>query len=603
MRDLVGSSLKSRLYLMVFLAFLPIAGLIFYINEKQKAYETDAIFQKTMLLAKAAANEEALQLESTRNLLIIISHLFSKSKNDPERFSDLLSELLEHANGYKEFGVLSSDGRLLATSHPRNSSRNYEKHLPLSTLQNSGKMSVIPYKGEHIDGEPVLYVTFPITADRQEETLLAFAAANLNRMNRAILDQLKELPQGSYLTLLDHLQGGIRYNVDAGRWSVSKNFDPELRRQIAKRQSGTLSATDGSGVMRIYGFAPLNSVSANSPVTLVLEEPSLAALEAVQGIFWRNLVLLMISALIAIIFIWRAGNHIILKPVDAMVKASRQLADGLLDARIGNIGAADEFCHLAKVFDEMAASLKMQIEREKQISASLQDSREQFRNLVAYQHETLEEERIRIARELHDQFGQSLTILKMDLSWIKKHLSGNRSMLDQKIGVMAEIIDDTMQNLHAVTAELRPIILDDFGLAAALEWQIEEFGKRTGIACRFENNGYEPDLNKAQATAIFRIFQETLTNIIRHASADRVVVRLKKEENAKEELILQVEDNGRGITQDEIDNPKSYGLLGMRERLHPLNGDVAFEDGSGAGTCVTVRLPLAQKQMTKGIAS
>jgi signal transduction histidine kinase len=136
------------------------------------------------------------------------------------------------------------------------------------------------------------------------------------------------------------------------------------------------------------------------------------------------------------------------------------------------------------------------------------------------------------------------------------------------------------------------VILDDFGLAAAIEWQIEEFGSRTGIACRMEKSGYEPDLPKDQATALFRIFQEILTNIMRHARADRVEVRLEERDG---KLLLEVRDNGRGITASEIDDSKSFGLLGMRERLYPWNGRVDFEGRGGQGTVVTVHLPLSMK--------
>jgi signal transduction histidine kinase len=283
----------------------------------------------------------------------------------------------------------------------------------------------------------------------------------------------------------------------------------------------------------------------------------------------------------------------ILRRVQAMAEASRRLASGDLGVRIGPIGARDELSHLAGVFDEMAAALQARIEREEQVMVSLEQSREQLRKLAAYQQEVREQERIRIAREIHDQFGQSLTILKMDLSWLKKHCGGTLSRVEGKMDAMGSIIDEALKTLHAVTSELRPVILDDFGLAAAIEWQIEEFGNRTGITCRMENTGPEPDLPKDQATALFRIFQEILTNIMRHAQADRVEVRLEERD---ESLVLEVRDNGRGISDSEINDSKSFGLLGMRERLYPWNGRVVFEGRQGRGTAVTVYLPVGVAQ-------
>jgi signal transduction histidine kinase len=169
---------------------------------------------------------------------------------------------------------------------------------------------------------------------------------------------------------------------------------------------------------------------------------------------------------------------------------------------------------------------RKRIEKETQVTASLKRSREQLRNLAAYQNEVREQERIRIAREIHDQLGQSLTLLRMDLSWLKKQLEDKNPTVDEKMDAMFQVLAGALENLHTVTTELRPIILDDFGLAAAIEWQVEEFRNRVGIECRMAPTGFEPDLPKDQATALFRIFQETLTNIIRHAQASEVEVRL-----------------------------------------------------------------------------
>jgi signal transduction histidine kinase len=180
----------------------------------------------------------------------------------------------------------------------------------------------------------------------------------------------------------------------------------------------------------------------------------------------------------------------------------------------------------------------------------------------------------------------------MDLSWLKKRAGLDAPEALQKMNTMSEVIDDALTILHAVTSELRPGILDDFGLAAAIEWQIEEFRNRSGISCQMETSGFEPVLSKDLATALFRIFQETLTNILRHAEADRVAVRLEAVDGR---LQLRVEDNGRGITEAQINDPQSYGLLGMRERLHPWNGRVSFEGRPGKGTAVTVRLPMPSK--------
>lgn len=592
MQQFVGTSLKTRLYLLVSVAFIPIAFLIFYIAEEQKAIEEEVIFQKTLTLARAAANQEDQELQSTRNLLTLVADLFTIVKGQPDNLSGLLANLSRQSKGYEDIGILDPDGQLVAGSDPSRAGQEYSDKAWFSAILQNKELAMGPYRGEHINGEPVLYVAIPALDHRRQIVAVAFAALNLNWMNRTIFKRLAELPEGSRLTLLDNTQGMLSYDVDAGQWSVAYKFSPDLHRKIVSRQSGSLSASDENGVQHIYAFAPLASTFRDRHVLVVLEIPKALALGASKRIFARNVASLVVSALIAVLSIWWASDAFILRRVRAMVRASRKLAAGDLSARIGKIGVRDELSHLAGVFDEMAASLQERIAREAQVMASLEQSREQLRNLAAYQQDVREQERVRIAREIHDQLGQSLTIMSMDLTWIKKHLSKRSPKIDEKISGMFKVIDDALGRLHTVTAELRPVILDDFGLAAAIEWQVEEYSNRIGIECRMDPTGFEPDLPKGQATALFRIFQEILTNIMRHAQAKEVVVKL---EAGNGDLILQVRDDGRGITESEVNDPKAFGLLGIRERLYPFGGQVTFDGRPGLGTLVTVRLPLSPK--------
>jgi signal transduction histidine kinase len=592
MKPSVGISLKTRLYLLVLAAFIPVAVLIFFIAEEQKGIETAAILQKTVMLARAVANEENQQLDSTRNLLASLTDIFLVAQDRTARQSVLLTRLLRKSKGYAEFGIVDTHGRQLAGTDPTAAGRNYaEMDWFIACLQRKD-LAIGAYHGEHIDDDSVLYVALPALDSQGRIAAVAFAALNLNWTNRNIFKRLTELPKGSRLTLLDASQGMLRYDVDTRQWSVPRHFNANLRKEIASRRSGTLNAAGADKIQRIYAFAPLANSFRNRRISVVLEIPRDLALVSSKHIFVRNVALLILSALVAVLSIWWASDAFILRRVQAMVRVTRKLADGDLSARIGKIGVRDELSHLAGVFDEMAASLQQRIENERRTMMSLEQSREQLRRLAAHQQEVREEERIRIAREIHDQLGQSLTILKMDLSWLKKHASAELPLVEEKMAAMSQVIAEALKTLHAVTSELRPVILDDFGLAAAIEWQIEEFRERSGIACRLEKGVFEPDLPRDQATVLFRIFQETLTNILRHAQADEVTVRL---EVVADELVFQIRDNGRGITAAEIDDPQSYGLLGIRERLYPWNGRVDFEGAPGKGTRVIVRLPMPPK--------
>jgi len=222
----------------------------------------------------------------------------------------------------------------------------------------------------------------------------------------------------------------------------------------------------------------------------------------------------------------------------------------------------------------------------------LRESHERLRQLSVYLQTVREEERTRIAREVHDELGQALTGCKLDLAWIAGKLPKEKDLkpLLEKTRALAAHIDSTIQMVRRIATELRPGILDHLGLAAALEWQANEFQTRTGIKCDVHASlpdlGLPPDLN----TAFFRIFQETLTNIIRHAGATQVTVHLKERD---ERIVLEVKDNGRGILPEEISNSRSMGLLNMRERAGLLGGDFKISTGAGGkGTKVTVSIPI-----------
>lgn len=229
--------------------------------------------------------------------------------------------------------------------------------------------------------------------------------------------------------------------------------------------------------------------------------------------------------------------------------------------------------------------------QQKSVEKELRRSQEQLRNLSSRLHSMVEEERTRISREIHDELGQLLTILKMELSWLKKRLPKKETLLRDRTKSMAKLVDTTVQTLRKISTELRPGVLDDLGLTAAIEWQVQEFQSRTGMRCHFIVRPEEILLDPDRSTAVFRIFQETLTNIVRHANADEVAILLEKTE---ENLILEVKDNGRGITQSQITNSKSLGLLGIRERALLWGGTVQINGVPGKGTIITVQIPLHQ---------
>ncbi|HUV01331.1 MAG TPA: PAS domain S-box protein [Bacteroidales bacterium] len=233
------------------------------------------------------------------------------------------------------------------------------------------------------------------------------------------------------------------------------------------------------------------------------------------------------------------------------------------------------------------------ITERKQAEEALRASKQQLRHLTAYIQKVAEIERTNIAREIHDELAQALTVLKMELTWLKKKLPKGQEPLIERTNTMLKITDKTIGTMKRIATDLRPGVLDDLGLAAAIEWQAEEFQKQTGIKCKVGLDAEDITLDRDRNTAIFRIFQETLTNVARHAKATQVSVSLKEREG---KIILTVKDNGKGITKEEIAHPKSYGLMGIRERAKILNGNSIIKGVRGKGSSVTVEIPVQENK-------
>ena len=236
----------------------------------------------------------------------------------------------------------------------------------------------------------------------------------------------------------------------------------------------------------------------------------------------------------------------------------------------------------------------MDITDRKRVQEALLNSRNQLAALAVRLESVREEERTRIALEVHDVLGQALTGLKLDVAWAHKRITeslepAQRAAVLKRLVSAMELLDSTIQSVRNIATTLRPGVLDELGLQAAVEWQAREFQHRTGISCKTTIWPHKLVLGPEQSTALFRIFQEVLTNVARHAQATNVHITL---EQSGEHVCLQVEDNGRGITGVEQSGPNAFGLLGMRLRAQQQGGSFNIQGTSGTGTRVTVRIPL-----------
>ncbi len=227
------------------------------------------------------------------------------------------------------------------------------------------------------------------------------------------------------------------------------------------------------------------------------------------------------------------------------------------------------------------------ISEQKKYIHQIIESQRELRNLTAHIESLREKERTDISREIHDVLGQSLTALRIDLSWLKKRISKDDVEQVDKIEIMDNLINEIIITVRRLSASLRPGILDDLGLSAAIEWQIDEFRKRTGYRCSVETDELV-DLSEEKAVACFRILQESLNNVVKHAGATSVNVSLKRKCGVVE---MVISDNGKGISVDGKGKKGSYGIIGMRERVQSLKGNLTVDGEPGSGTVVTVQIP------------
>lgn len=237
--------------------------------------------------------------------------------------------------------------------------------------------------------------------------------------------------------------------------------------------------------------------------------------------------------------------------------------------------------------------LKLEIEEHKNTQQHLKSSRDQLRNLSHQIQMAREEEKSKISREVHDRLGQALTALKIDSRYIEKKIPPSLDEIKKSLHSMTQLIDNTITSVQEIAMELRPPILDTFGLCEAIAWQAEEYNQKLGIEFDLSSLQGHINLSKNLTTTLFRIFQEALTNITRHAQATKVQISLQERD---ENLTFVIEDNGKGIVPEAIESPDSIGLIGIKERVFEYKGNVKFERVPNKGTKVTVTIPTEKSE-------
>ena len=579
---------------LVFLALVPAWTLMAYSVSVQRRTAADAILRRTLRIAEMAAQRDEQVLEGARQLLRSMGEYFRIACMNRDQCNRLMVELKDEFERYADLGAITPGGEVVCGAIPYPGPVSVASEAWFLQLTRKREFTVGDYQVDAVTGRPVLVAASPVFDAHGGLVVVAFAAIDLHWLNRMDTTDGLGLPPGGFLAVVDGNGIVLARDPDPDRWIGQPLGSDELLTALRAGSPRVIDLPDLEGTHYLYAVAPVENRATVMNGGIVLGIPTEEAFSDANRAMWRNLLLLGAVTLFIFSALWAGGHLLFHKRMTALAVASGRLAAGDLNARTGLRPSEDELGQLSRTFDEMAGALEKRIEDLQRAEAEISEAHQQLRRLAVHSLTVREEERTRIARQIHDELGQAFTALKIDLIWLRKHLDpGEAAAVAEKTDGMLEIIAVSMGTVHSVSAELRPGILDDLGLAEAIEWQVEEFQKRTGIACDVDVSGYGGELNRELSTTVFRILQEALTNTARHSGAGHVVVILASGDGG---TTLTVTDDGRGIEQEEMNAPDAFGIMGIRERASSFGGSAEITGRKGHGTRITITFPSPAEQ-------
>lgn len=583
------NSLRGRLLLLVALATIPALAFILYSASHQRDVARRQVDEDVLYLARLAAREHARQISSATTLL---NTLAARPVDWTE--TGALSEKLfpAVASGFQYFancGVISTSGRILVSVVPLDTPVDLSVMPVFSRALASHEVEVGDYQIGLIVHRPILFLARAVRGETAAVRAILFIALDLRWFNQLAAEA--DLPPGSTFTIVDRDGRILARSIDSQRWvgrHVSESADLA---GIVRRGQCVLEGDDLDGVKRLFAFAPMPGTDHIHILVGIPVEQAFAASN--RSLLWNLLALGFISVFAAGAGLFGA-ELFVLRSLRNVVDAARKLGGGDLKSR-ARIPSHEtgEVADLARAFNVMAEALET---RQAEVHAAkdrLEKNRAELRALSDRLQRAREDDSARIARDLHDELGQTLSALKLDLSWLRSRL--RRAATEDEYAVLEKRVDEMMTGLDSlvefarrIATELHPSILDRLGLRAAIEWQAREFEKRSGVRCSVE--AMDPDSCDADVSiALFRICQEALTNVARHAEAKSVMILLSPKDGDALELVVR--DDGRGMGGQERRSERSLGILGMHERARLVGGEFEMREGRSGGTEVVVIVP------------
>lgn len=580
----VFSGLRFRLLLLVLLVCAPLVVLIVRTADEDRHRAMEGWQHRSAEILQIAQGEEVDMVDATRQFLLAASESAALHSLKPKRCAEFLHEQLQYYPRYSMLGVLKTNGQLVASVvRQGNSNSIVDKSFFRRTLETQA-LAVGAFPARSASGKPAITFGYPVL-DRSGR-VLAVVYAELNQLwfNRLGSDFTVPFPKEATWTEIDATGRMLtRYPLE-GEWFGEPLPERSILSEVFNRRNGAIEKVDRKGVAYFYAFNTRLSNLGAGEVVSILGVPRRTLFSEADRLLQRNLSLLGLAACSAFVLGWLGSKVLVLRPVQALVRSTTRLAAGDLTVRTGVAPGRDELGQLTRAFDHMVETLEQREAERQRASQKLQ--------LLSHRLvEVQESERRHIARELHDEIGQSLTAAGMNLQAALR-LPGDAAM-EKRLEDSIQAVERVLEQVHDLSLSLRPSMLDDLGLEPALRSYTHRQAELTGMKAEFRAVALESRLDPVIETECFRVAQEALTNVVRHAQAKAVTVQLSRSNG---HLHLSVRDDGIGFDvfnlREEAVRGASLGLLSMEERASLAGGGIKFNSSPGKGTEIQAWFPL-----------
>ncbi len=592
MLKLISSSLRMRLMLLTLLAVIPALGMIFYTEHLDSIRVNRQIQNNLHRLVQMSVDKYSRLLTDTREMLYTLSRTAEVSEERRVDCSQLFGLLKSGYGHYANIGAISASGDLFCSAVPTRSRIKTKSDGWFNKALTSGDFVLSDFHVGRITGVPVLVAAL----GRKDISKVVFASIDLRLLSHWLGQRY--IDKNTSVMLLDAHGVILSHYPDHNDWVGLPQANTVLWRTIlASDSEGSFEAVGSDGVSRLYDFSPLMTRQGQR-IFIVAGVQSSVIQNEITSIRNATLVGSGVVALFFVLIIWYGSDAILLRQIQAVIAAARQLADGNLEARTGLAHQDNDIGKLARAFDDMATELQTKNLKHIQLGHDIRVSEEKLRNMVDELQRTREEERRHIAQDIHDEVGGMLAALKMDINRLSNNLNNTDGTAREIVSKISEHIDMLIQFVRRIITNLRPSILDNLGLVEAIEWQLTEFKARYNIEVQLDKYLPEGDIefkDDAYSASLFRIFQEIITNIAKHAEASMVNVFISIVDG---KFVLSVSDNGCGLDETSRNKVGAFGIQSIEERVQSLGGECVFVSKQEIGTTFSVQVPIIQVKIS-----